>query len=139
MRTLDQLHPRLRDGVPRILLAMNAIGYPMMVTDTLRTVEEQQALFAKGRTLPGDRVTNCDGVVKKSNHQAHADGYGHAVDCCFVVDGKASWDEKLPWAAYGALGEALGLRWGGHWSDKTIHDLPHLELVGIPAVAGQRA
>lgn len=30
--------------------------------------------------LAGKKVTNCDGYIKKSNHQAKADGYGHAVD-----------------------------------------------------------
>jgi peptidoglycan L-alanyl-D-glutamate endopeptidase CwlK len=127
MRTLDQLAPRLRDGVPKILAAMAAIGYPMMVTDTLRTVEEQQVLFAKGRTAPGPIVTRADGVIKRSNHQPHGDGLGHAVDCCFVVDGHASWDPRLPWKAYGALAEALGFAWGGNW--QSLHDLPHIELL----------
>ena len=136
MRTLDGLHPRLRDGVPRILAAMEALGYPMLVTDTLRTVEEQKVLFAKGRTAPGPIVTNADGVLKKSNHQAWADGHGHAVDCCFLVDGHASWDPKLPWKVYGACAEALGFRWGGSFS--TLHDLPHIELID-PIVEGLRA
>jgi peptidoglycan LD-endopeptidase CwlK len=130
MRSLETLAPALRDGVPKILAAMAAIGYPMMVTDTLRTVEEQQALFAKGRTAPGPIVTKADGIVKRSNHQAHADGLGHAVDCCFVVNDQPSWDARLPWKAYGALAEALGFSWGGNWM--TLHDLPHIELVDRP-------
>jgi len=127
MRTLDQLAPRLRDGVPKILAAMSALGFPMMVTDTLRTTEEQRALYAQGRTVPGPIVTKADGVIQRSNHQPHADGFGHAVDCCFVVDGHASWDGRLPWKAYGALAEALGFAWGGNW--QSLHDLPHIELL----------
>jgi len=127
MRTLDGLHPQLRDGVPKILAAMAALGFPMMVTDALRTTEEQRVLYAKGRTQPGAIVTNADGVAKTSNHQAQADGFGHAVDCCFVVNGRASWDARLPWKAYGALAEALGFSWGGNW--QRLHDLPHIELV----------
>lgn len=126
MRDLDQLHPRLRDGVPKILAAMQAIGFPMIVTDTIRTVEEQHALYAQGRTAPGAIVTNADGIVKTSNHQLRDDGVGHAVDCCFLVDGKATWDARLPWKAYGALAEALGFTWGGNW--QRLHDLPHIEL-----------
>jgi peptidoglycan L-alanyl-D-glutamate endopeptidase CwlK len=126
MRTLDVVAPALREGVPKILEAMAAIGYPMLVTDTLRTTEEQQALYAQGRTAPGPIVTNADGVLKRSNHQAHIDGFGHAVDCCFLVNGQPSWDARLPWKAYGALAEALGFTWGGHW-DRLV-DLPHLEL-----------
>lgn len=125
MRSLDPVVPSLREGVPKILAAMAALGFPMMVTDTLRTTEEQQALYAKGRTQPGPIVTNADGVIKRSNHQAHADGLGHAVDCCFVVDGHASWDARMPWKVYGACAEALGLTWGGTWT--ALHDLPHIE------------
>lgn len=125
MRSLDPLVPRLRAGVPKILAAMDALGFPMMVTDTLRTTEEQQALYAKGRTQPGPIVTNADGLTTRSNHQAHGDGLGHAVDCCFVVDGKPSWDARLPWKVYGACAEALGFTWGGSWT--ALHDLPHIE------------
>ena len=35
-----------------------------------RTVEQQQALYEIGRTKPGQKVTNCDGRKKKSNHQS---------------------------------------------------------------------
>lgn len=129
MRTLDQLHPKLRAAIIMILAAMAEIGYPMMVTDTIRTADEQKVLFAKGRSIPGSIVTNCDGIIKRSNHQLHADGFGHAVDCCFVVNGAPSWDEHLPWKAYGALGVALGLAWGGDWPTGSLHDLPHLELL----------
>ncbi len=98
----------------------------MMVTDGVRTTAQQQALYRKGRTEPGAIVTYADGVRVKSNHQAREDGFGQAVDCCFVVNGKPSWDARLPWKVYGAMGEALGLTWGG--SFQALHDLPHLEL-----------
>jgi len=124
MRDLSALHPRLRDAVPKILAAMAAIGYPMMVTDTLRTTAEQQKLYAQGRTAPGPIVTRSDGLIKRSNHQAQPDGFGHAVDCCFVVSGAPSWDYHLPWKAYGALAEALGFHWGGDFGD-----MPHVELI----------
>ena len=126
MRSLDLCHPKLRDAVPKILASMDALGFPMMVTDTLRTVEEQQALFAQGRTLPGPIVTYADGIKTKSNHQAHDDGLGHAVDMCFVIDGKPSWDSRLPWKLYGLIAQTLGLQWGGSWTKLT--DLPHIEV-----------
>lgn len=119
------VHPLLIEKVGRVLASMDALGFPMMVTDGLRTVEQQRALFAQGRTAPGHVVTNCDGTEKRSNHQAHIDKLGHAVDCVFVLNGKPSWSVELPWAAYGALGEALGLEWGGRFK---MVDCPHLEL-----------
>ena len=119
-------HPVLVEKIGKILDAMTVLGFPMMVTDGLRTQYAQQQLYAQGRTKPGAIVTHADGVLKHSNHQVKADQFGHAVDCCFVVDGKPSWDGRLPWKCYGACVEALGLRWGGSW--KSLIDLPHAEL-----------
>ena len=105
---------------------METLGHPMKVIQGVRTAEQQAKLFAQGRTAPGKKVTNCDGLVKKSRHQVAADGFGHAVDCAFVVGGKVSWDLALPWRLYGEIGKALGLVWGGDW--KSLVDRPHLEL-----------
>jgi peptidoglycan L-alanyl-D-glutamate endopeptidase CwlK len=124
---LAGVSPILIERLDRVLVAMAALGFPMMPTDGLRTVEQQRALYAQGRSAPGPIVTYADGVEKKSNHQAHTDGMGHAVDCCFLIDGKPSWDAHLPWKVYGAAAEALGLKWGGHWD--RLSDLPHVELV----------
>lgn len=118
------VHPALVEKVLKILRAMEALGFPMMVTAGVRSAEEQTRLYAKGRTAPGPVVTYLDGVKKKSNHQAKEDGFGHAVDCVFVVDGRPSWDLKLPWHAYGAAAKALGLKWGGDWK---MRDFPHIE------------
>ena len=126
------VHPHLVEKVTRILRAMAVLGHPMMVTDGARSTEEQQELYARGRTKPGKIVTYADGVQRKSNHQPKADGYGYAVDCCFLVDvdgdgpDDPSWAEKHPWALYGAMAKALGLRWGGDF--KSLLDRPHVEM-----------
>lgn len=133
--TIDSLGPKWQGLHPvlvrRLLLvhqAMLALGFPMKLTDGLRTDEEQKALYAIGRRgKPGEKiVTKADGVRIRSNHQAKEDGFGHAADCCFIVDGVPSWDEDLPWTAYGECAKAVGLRWGiriGTWIDR-----PHVEL-----------
>jgi len=121
------VHPDLIDRVDRVLTAMAALGFPMGVTDGVRTIQRQQELYAQGRTKPGPIVTNADGVTKRSNHQPHPDELGHAVDCAFIVDGKFSWDARLPWKAYGENAMAVGLKWGGDWAN--LHDLPHVELL----------
>lgn len=123
---LAGVHPDLAAAVEKILKAMDILGFPMMITDGVRTTEQQQALYAQGRTKPGNIVTNADGINKLSNHQVHDDNLGHAVDCCFVVDGKPSWDLRNPWQLYGRMAVTLGLVWGGSWI--SIHDLPHVEL-----------
>lgn len=144
---LAGIHPDLAATIRRILAAMEVLGCPMLVTDGVRTAEEQRALYAKGRTTPGPdvsperpmgrTVTNADGVLKKSNHQPHPDGYGHAVDCAFLIDGAdhdgeyetVTWDlapEK--WDLFGAAIKASGLKWGADFTG--IVDRPHAELKG---------
>lgn len=122
---LKNVHPDLIIKVKKILAAMEALGFPMMVIAGVRTAEEQQKLYAKGRSLPGPVVTYLDGVKKKSNHQVKEDGFGYAVDCVFLVNGLPSWDLQLPWQAYGAAAKALGLTWGGDWK---MRDFPHIEF-----------
>ncbi len=120
------VHPDLVVKVVRILTAMESLHLKMLVTDGVRSLEQQMALYAQGRTMPGRIVTNCDGVVKRSNHQPHADGFGHAVDLAFVLNGVPSWDSSLPWMLYGSMAQQQGLVWGGMF--KTLVDLPHVEL-----------
>lgn len=119
---LEGVHPLLVIKIRSVIAAMCALGFRMVVTDGLRTREQQIALYAKGRTKFGPIVTNADGIRKTSNHQG-----GNAVDCCFLDDyDRLSWDARLPWKAYGACCEAVGLVWGGSWT--SFHDLPHAEL-----------
>jgi peptidoglycan L-alanyl-D-glutamate endopeptidase CwlK len=81
---LAGVHPTLIAKITTILTHMSLIGHPMFVVMGVRTVAEQQAIYAQGRTKPGAIVTMKDGVVHRSNHQPHADGFGHAVDCAFL-------------------------------------------------------
>ena len=114
MQRLQGVHPTLVVAVLKLLTQ-----YPTFVTAGLRTTEQQQALFAQ---VP--KVTEKDGVIHKSNHQAHADGYGHAVDLAWL--GGDPFALTHDWASLGASGKALGLIWGGDW--KTLVDRPHFEL-----------
>lgn len=124
------LHPDLVARLERVFAAMHALGYPMRLIEGVRSTERQQALYALGRSKPGKVVTNCDGVSKLSNHQAKADGFGHAADCAFTDDPRTprdeTWDQSMPWQAFGACAEGVGLIWGGRWT--TLRDLPHVEL-----------
>jgi peptidoglycan LD-endopeptidase CwlK len=118
---LEHCHAGLKPAMLKVLAAMEILGYPMMISDGIRSTEQQTALYAQGRTTPGPIVTYCDGVTKKSNHQS-----GRACDCCFIVDGQPSWAVHLPWKAFGACVEATGLTWGGTFS--RLNDLGHAEL-----------
>jgi peptidoglycan L-alanyl-D-glutamate endopeptidase CwlK len=119
---LGGVAPEVVEKVRIILEIMARLGHPMVVTDGLRTIQQQQDLYAQGRTRPGKIVTQCDGVVNKSNHQS-----GRAVDCTFLLDGRPHWPEKAPWRLYGEIAKALGFAWGGDWPSRKI-DRPHIEL-----------
>lgn len=121
------VHPSLIEKILCVTEAMKVLGFEMMITDGARTAEEQNKLYQKGRTKPGDIVTYADGYIKRSNHQLHSDGFGHAVDCTFVVNGKPNWDNTNPWEAYGECCKAVGLKWGG--DNPNFKDNPHVELV----------
>lgn len=122
------VHPYLLARIDRILGVMAELGFPMRICQGFRTEKQQLALYAQGRTLPGRIVTKADGIHTLSNHQAAPDGLGHAVDCCFTTGDP--FGEHQPWKLYGALVEALGLKWGGGaaFLAAGITDRPHAEL-----------
>ena len=93
----------------------------------VRNVAEQAALYAQGRTEPGQKVTSMDGVIKVSNHQVRKDNWGHAVDLTPYEGGKYILTERA-WDLYPhiasamsksarALGLADKLKWGCNWYD----------------------
>ena len=110
-------------------------GIAILVTQDLRTREEQDTLYAKGRTVPplGKQfiVTNAKGGQSYHN-------FGLAFDTV-VLDsvGKADWNTGHPsWARSAAIGKSLGLEWGGDW--KTFKDVPHFQYTGGLTVADCR-
>jgi peptidoglycan L-alanyl-D-glutamate endopeptidase CwlK len=103
-----------------------AAGLFLLVTCTLRTAQEQAALYAQGRTAPGRVVT-----WAKPGQSLHETG--QAVDVVPMRGGVCVWgttgaDLEL-WRQVGALGEAAGLEWGGRWPAK-IRDYPHFQFKG---------
>lgn len=91
--TLDRiklLHPKIRNEAEEIYkticerLTSKAF---CRFTFTLRTIAEQDKLYAQGRTTPGAIVTKARGGYSYHN-------YGLAIDIAFVVNGKGAWDIK---------------------------------------------
>ena len=111
---LKALHPVVLSRANAFLLLCAQRGLGVMVTQGLRSWDEQDALYAKGRTAPPigrkHRVTMAKGG--RSYHN-----FGLAFDLV-VLDavGKADWDVSHPgWAQAGALAKSVGLEWGGLW------------------------
>lgn len=97
-----------------------------------RTEAEQDALYAKGRTTPGPKVTRAQWPNSKHNTLPSI-----AVDVTpYPVDWK---DIKRFYYFAGvvkgiALSLDIDIRWGGDWdsdtevTDQKFNDLPHFEL-----------
>lgn len=130
-RSIDNLNGIHPDMVKIMHEAIRTTPVDFTITDGVRTVEQQQKLYAQGRTAPGAVVTNCDGIKSKSNHQAKADGYGYAVDLYPYVNGKVQVNDVANLSRIAAHIKAvagrLGIKieWGGDWKMK---DYPHFEL-----------
>lgn len=110
-------NPILVQKVRKLIILAEQNGSPIKVTQAYRSTSAQDALYAKGRTKPGKKVTNAKGGQSWHN-------YGCAVDVCFKVGDP--YGEEQPWKIIGALGESQGLTWGGGF--KSIKDRPHFEL-----------
>lgn len=122
---LRSVHPILKDRVTRLITQLETEGVTVRVTQGLRTWEEQDALYARGRTAPGPRVTNCPGG--RSYHN-----FGLAVDCVPSLPGNVynpDWNNTHPtWKRMEALGMGLGLVSGANW--RSFPDAPHFQFTG---------
>lgn len=125
-----KLHPKVSQEVIDTIIEIEK-GFPpnlaVRIVQGLRTIEEQNALYAQGRTKPGAKVTNAKGG--KSYHN-----YGLAIDFVILINGKEiSWDLKADrdkdgtseWDEVRKAFEAKGWKWGGTF--RTFKDYPHLE------------
>lgn len=132
---LEGVHPRLVDVIKE---AIKQSPYDFVIVQGLRSAEYQNKLYKQGRSTKGSIVTNCDGYIKKSNHQAKSDGYGYAIDFAIydkTKPGNIDWDSKEKYIAVAnhiiAVGKENGLilESGAFW--KTFKDYPHIELKGV--------
>lgn len=121
MRDITLCHPRLQVLAAQLKESCAAQGLKIQIGETLRTKEEQDRLYAQGRTIPGKIVTNAPGSTYSSFHQ-----WGTAFDF-FRNDGKGAYNEFGNFfGRVGEIGVSLGLEWGGNW--KSIVDKPHFQL-----------
>ncbi|MBA9088827.1 peptidoglycan L-alanyl-D-glutamate endopeptidase CwlK [Fontibacillus solani] len=118
---LTGLHPVVRQATERLIERSFARGVPILITQGLRTIAEQDALYAQGRTKLGQIVTNARGGY--SNHN-----FGVAIDFALLQsDGKSvSWTVGKEWMVVVEIAKSLGFEWGGDW--KSFKDMPHFEM-----------
>lgn len=109
---LQGVHPDLVRVVERAM-AMSDLDF--MITEGLRTKEQQAKYVAAGRSQ-----------TMNSRHLT-----GHAADVAVLLDGQLSWEwkyyEKLSKTFKQAAADlGVAITWGGDW--KTLKDGPHYEL-----------
>lgn len=120
-RDITMCHPELQDKASRLISECKKQGLIVKLGECFRTVAEQNALYAQGRTKPGNIVTNARGSSYSSMHQ-----WGVAFDV-IRNDGKGAYDDSDGWFSKVAkIGKALGLEWGGDWTSPV--DKPHFQL-----------
>lgn len=118
-RRVQDLQPDIREMCRLFLNKCRRHGIRVFVVHTLRTMEEQALLYAKGRTRPGSVVTRA-----KPGSSAH--NWGLAFDVAFrPKDNPRGVTWVGPWKKVGAIGEELGLAWGGRW--RKFPDRPHFQ------------
>lgn len=99
------------------LRRLAAEGLNFKVTSGTRTMSEQAALYAQGRTAKGARVTNA-----RPGQSWH--NFGVAYDLTLFSGKNPVW-ESPKYLRAGEIGEDLGLEWGHRW--KTFKDTPHFQ------------
>lgn len=121
-RSIDDLDSRIRPLVCELIARCSEQYVAVLVIDTLRTPEEQEQNIIRGVSW-----------TKNSLHLPQPpEGKSLAVDLVpyqqFYLRGnkKLQWDIADPaWHIMGAIGERLGLEWGGRWRQK---DMGHFQL-----------
>lgn len=121
-KNILSMHPAARMKATSFINEANSIaGYNRYrITQGLRTFEEQDALYAQGRTTPGSIVTKARGG--QSNHN-----YGLAFDIVGIDrKGRVTYDlSDNEWSMLAMTAGVLNLKWGGDW--KSFTDKPHFE------------
>lgn len=115
-KQLDSLQQLMRQRTFEFLSRLIEANIPVMIINTLRTVDEQKANIANGTSW-----------TPNSKHLI-----GNAIDICpysiyqEVGPDKLQWDSNDPiWNKIGTIGESCGLKWGGRW---TVKDMGHFEI-----------
>ena len=120
-RSIEKLHivfqPMVKSLLEQGQTAISSTMWKFFITDGFRSMAEQTALYAQGRTKAGKIVTNA-----KAGQSPH--NFGLAVDMAFQKDGALSYSPDL-YAKIYPIAKKLGFELGAEWSGFT--DKPHFE------------
>lgn len=145
---LETLDPKMRREFEPAIADLEALPFDVIIVEGRRGIKTQVAYFAQGRCVLAEvnelrsaaglvqiqssdnmRITNCDGIAKRSAHQ---DGFAVDVAPYDKSTGRIVWNApREQWLAIGDIAKKHGFIWGGDWG-ATGHSLgwdkPHIEF-----------
>lgn len=147
---IEDLDPWTRAKAQDFLRSCASVGLRVRITQTRRTLDEQQHLYHQGRMYQNGAwiVVDWAKVVTKAAPGTSAHNFGMAFDICFegadpyldaYLHEHAVYDPR--WAQVGEIGEKLGLSWGGPRGslDRFTWDRPHFERPDWKVASGRLA
>ena len=114
-RDISELTENAQKACNLFLTECKRQGLNVLITETYRSQERQDYLYAQGRTRPGNKVT----WTKNSRHTSR-----RAWDICKNVKGQEYSDATF-FKKCGEIAKKYGITWGGIWKTP---DVPHFEV-----------
>ena len=124
----DELHPTVANKTEELIEKAEELGIFVVITDDFRSIDDQHALYERGRESDGRVVTNAKGGESYHN-------YGLAIDFALrTEDDDVIWDLEYDgnqngesdWMEVVDIAKDLGFTWGGDWT--RFRDYPHLQM-----------
>lgn len=147
LQRIQLLHPKLRQEAEHIYRAQIVPALSgraiCRFAYTLRSFEEQRAIYAQGRTRLYDANGRKLGIVTNAKEGQSIHNYGLAIDIVLIKDTNgdgtfdtASWEDlidfdkdgKSDWMEVVSIFKRNGWVWGGDW--RSFKDKPHFEKTG---------
>ena len=114
-RDISELTPNAQKACRLFLQKCEENGLKVRITETYRSQERQNYLYAQGRTRSGNVVT----WTKNSRHTSR-----RAWDICKDIKGQEYADSGF-FKVCGQIAKELNITWGGTWKQA---DTPHFEV-----------
>lgn len=126
-KAIARLHPQVR-GLIRKFINDVYLKHQiqLVIVQDYRTYEQQDALYAKGRTTSGRIVTKAKGGQSNHNFALAVDIFPLWADGKLHMDAKSDAENIKILKKVAPIGKSIGLEWGGDW--KSITDNPHFQL-----------
>lgn len=142
MADLNGLKPYIKQQAEKLIDVANKriVGgkYKVIITQGYRSLAEQDALFAQGRTVKTDKNGKKLSIVTNAKGGQSMHNFGLAIDFALAtLDGKkVSWDTKADfdkdgkadWMEVVEEAKKQNFEWGGDWDSFT--DMPHFQMLG---------